>query len=177
MHKERKDKSEAKRLMEMQQQELEAHLSEEVGEIPKSTKRHIPANARSEANAKIAAMFEEVAEYEADIKEYEVILALLETIPLMQLAIEIAKLTSSSEDEAQDEILSILTHALKKELTLKAIVEAYDESELKHHLAHHYTALIKIKESYIKEEFNDMKIRGLKPDYVRKVYKNYHGIE
>ena len=37
--------------------------------------------------------------------------------------------------------------------------------------------LVNIKTEHVAEERAEMKLRGMKPDHIRKVYRKYHGLE
>ena len=51
------------------------------------------------------------------------------------------------------------------------------EKEIRDILVKRWEMLITIKKEHVKEELAEMKLRGMKPDHIRGVYKKYHGIE
>ena len=56
---------------------------------------------------------------------------------------------------------------------------AYDgnfETDVRNILVQRWKTLISIKKEHIKEEETDMKIAGLKPSFVKRMYKQIHGI-
>ena len=50
------------------------------------------------------------------------------------------------------------------------------EAEVREVLVKRWEFLVDIKKEHIAEERADMKLRGMKPDHIRKVYYNYHGV-
>jgi hypothetical protein len=50
------------------------------------------------------------------------------------------------------------------------------ESDLKEILVNRWEFLIEIKKEHVADERADMKLRCMKPDHIRKVYYNYHGV-
>jgi flavodoxin len=51
------------------------------------------------------------------------------------------------------------------------------ETELKNIFIKRHETLIAIMKEHIKEEFYEIKIRGLKPNFVKRIYQEFHGIE
>ena len=51
------------------------------------------------------------------------------------------------------------------------------DREVRAVLTKRWEMLITIKKEHVKEELAEMKLRGMKPDHIRKVYQKFHGLE
>ncbi|HEY9189857.1 MAG TPA: hypothetical protein VIM88_03235 [Sulfurovum sp.] len=191
-------------LKELQMQELrESYGIEPEEEIntPTYTKAR---NAQKEKNAKIAALYDDIAEYEENLKGFEVELEIVNEHPLKDIATALREKFPNEERDYDKELSTVLeagwtqlveeaqSHP-KEQLELIRQTEFSDvaemlkaqypehagdfEAEIRAILAKRWEILIETIKEHIKEEKYDMKIRGLKPDYVEGVYKKYHGIE
>ena len=196
-----KPKSE-KLLMELQMEELRASFGIKK-EDSDAIKR--PSNARSEANAKIAALYEAAGEYEAELERFEDELEIIESHSLEDLATVLSEKFPSEEGSVEQELKEVVmvgwrqlveakqTHP-KEQLALieasafsdiltklKAAYPEYEgdfEAQMKEVLVKRWEMLIEIKKEHIAEEREEIEEhRGLKPDYARGVYRKYHGLD
>lgn len=191
-------------LKELQMQELKESYGikpEDEINTPKYTKAR---NAQKEKNAKIAALYDDIAEYEEDLKGFEIELEIVKENALKDIATALREKFPDEERDYAKELDVVLeagwtqlvevkeTHPkeqleLIRQTEFGNVVErlnaAYPgyagdfEAEVREILVKRWENLIDIKKEHIKEEKYDMKIRGLKPDYVEGVYKKHHGIE
>ena len=162
-----------------------------------------PSNARSEANAKIAALYEAAGEYEEELERFEEELEIIESHSLEDLAAVLSEKFPSEEGSVEQELKEVVmvgwrqlvevkqTHP-KEQLDLieasafgdmatklKAAYPEDDiEAQMKEVLVKRWEMLIEIKKEHIAEEREDIEEhRGLKPDYARGVYRKYHGLD
>lgn len=193
------DRDETRRLMELQKDALK----EEHGVDLESSKNRIPANARSANNAKIAALYEDAAEYEAELEVFEAELEILNDNALSDLIAKLNENNPGYEGDYEQEIATVVVNAwtqlaqeqnaqleeqieLLKKTTFSDMVEKLNEAfpdyagdfeaEIREVLVKRWEFLIDIKKEHIADERADMKLRGMKPDHIRKVYYNYHGV-
>ena len=190
-----------KRLLELQMEELKASfgIKKEDSDVER------PSNARSEANAKIAKLYEDAAEYEEELEGFEEELEVINTNELKDIAAALNQKFPNYEGNYAQELKAVLeagwthfvevaqTHSkeqleLIKETEFGDLVERFNavypeyngdfETEVRDLLVKRWDTLIAIKKEHIQEEREDIEeYRGLKPDYAKGVYKKYHGIE
>ena len=191
-------------LKELQMQELrESYGIEPEEEIntPMYTKAR---NAQKEKNAKIAALYDDIAEYEKNLKGFQAELDLIKENALKDIASALReKFPNEERDYAKEldavleagwtQLVEIAQSHPKEQLEfirqtdfgdvaegLNAAYPEYEgdfEAEIRAILVKRWEMIIETIKGHIKDEKYDMKIRGLKPDYVEGVYKKYHGIE
>ncbi len=186
---------ENRRIMEMQKDALK----EEHGVSEDSAPR-IPANARSANNAKIAALYNDAAEYEAELQGFEAELDILNDNTLADLVMKLDENTPEYEGNYAEELAAAVVNAwtqlvevekthpveqleLLKKTAFSEMVEKLNaafpeyegdfEAEIREILVKRWEFLIDIKKEHIADERADMKLRGMKPDHIRKVYYNY----
>ncbi len=189
-----------KLLMELQMEELRASFGIKK-EDSDAIKR--PSNARSEANAKIAALYEAAGEYEAELERFEEELEIIESHSLEDLATALNERFPSEEGSVEQELKEVVmvgwrqlvevkhTHPKEQLVLIEAsafgdmatkLKAAYPEddieAQMKEVLVKRWEMLIEIKKEHIAEEREDIEEhRGLKPDYARGVYRKYHGLD
>ena len=197
-------KKESSRYLELQMKELkESHaVDQEESSTPKSTQENNKKDNR-EKNAKIAKLYDDAAEYEADLKGFEEELEIVNANELKDIAAVLQKSFPEEDRDYAQEIDSVLkvawTHYVEVEKThpqeqleliqetefcdlvekLTATYPEYEgdfETEIREILVKRWNMLISIKKEHVKEELAEMKILGLKPKYVKRVYEQYHGI-
>ena len=185
--------------MEMQMEELKAtYADDKVDSPPKKNNAN-----KSEKNAAIAKLYEDAAEYEEDLQVFEDELEVITSNELKNIP---ALLTQKFPDEERDfaqELKAIVvaswTHFVEVEKThpkeqLEMIKETefcdfvenlnaqYPdntdgfEEEIKSIMLKRWEMLIGIKKEHIKQEHDEIKIAGLKPKWVKKIYEKFHDI-
>ena len=192
------DRDETRRLMEIQKDALK----EEHG-VDVNAGGRIPKNARHPNNEKIAKLYEDAAEYEAELEGFEAEFEILNDNTLGDLVAKLNENNPEYEGNYEEEITTVVVNGwtqlveeqkshpveqldLLKQTTFSDMVgklgETFPdytgdfEAEIKEILVKRWEFLIEIKKEHIADERADMKLRGMKPDHIRKVYYNYHGV-
>ena len=196
-------KDDKKLYLELQMDELKDSLGiEDENPTPKKKNTN---SARSAENAEIAKLYEDAAEYEADLKGFEDELEVVKANVLKDIAAALIKEfpEENKERDYAKELKTILdagwTNAVEVEKThpqeqlelVKAsefgeVVEklsaAYPdatndfEAEVRALLVKRWDNLITIKKAHVAEEIAEIKTTGLKPKYAKRVYEQYHGL-
>ncbi|HIP21233.1 MAG TPA: hypothetical protein EYG70_08940 [Sulfurimonas sp.] len=178
---------ENRRIMEMQ---MDA-LKDEHGVDIDSSKDRIPKNARSANNKKLADIYDDAAEYEAELKGFESELEIVNDSSLADLVAKLNENNPQYEGNYAKEIAEVavngVTHLVEKKSHSQehlALVEKMDfttysgelEFEIREILVKRWEFLVEIKKEHIADERAEMKLMGMKPDHLRKVHYNYHGL-
>lgn len=189
---------ETKRYMELQMEELKAaHADEVESSAPKKK------NNNDSKNIELAKLYEDAAEYEEELECFQAELEIINAHEIKDIAGVLHKELPDEERDYAKELQAILiaswTHAVEVEKThpaepLELIKEAelgdvvqklsqafpnYDgsfETSLKELLVRRWEVLIAIKKDHLKEEIDEIYIAGLKPSFVKRIYKQVHGI-
>lgn len=191
-----------KRLLELQMDELKTEIEEieHVEEKPITSTPQPPKNSRNN-DAEIAALYEDAAEYELELEWFEKELATLQSNHLTQLVDSLNAIHPEYEGDYEKEVKSVLENGWQllvqknsnycdeylevlKGLSVSEAVQKLSqmqsdidfEADFKSILQERWNNIIAIKKEHIKEEIAEIKTRGLKPDYVKKIYKRFHGI-
>jgi len=192
---------ETKRYMELQMEELKEACAVTEEENPTPKKKN---NNNNSKNAEIAKLYEDAAEYEEDLKSFEAELEIITTNSFADIPKLLVEKFSNDERDYVQEIKNLLEFTwksytqeqkpnAKEQLQIiqstklsdliNILTQTYPvyegdfESEIKELLITRWETLIAIKKEHIKEEITEIKIMGLKPNYVQRIYKQYHGIE
>lgn len=188
--------------MELQMEELKSSL-----EAKKDQKTLEAAEEKNriqrEKNAKVAAMYDDAAEYEADLAGFEAELEIVKANELKNIATALKEAFPDEERDFGTELDTILkagwTHYVEVEEShpkeqleiinatsfsdaLERLSAAYPdyknfEADIRALLHKRWENLIEIKKEHIKQELAEIKTTGLKPKYVKRVYEQYHGIK
>ncbi len=176
------------RLLELQMADLKASYG-----IPEDAPRSTTNNDRSENSRKIAALYEDAAEYEEELETFEAELEIVKASELKDIVTRLNEKFPEYEGDYKKELKAVLeahwtqfvevdkTHP-QEELTLiqeQDFSQYPDEmsSKVKDVLIKRWEMLVTIKKEHVAEERAEMKLRGMKPDHIRKVYRKYHGLE
>jgi len=190
-----------KRYMEMQMDEMKDFHSENNEEKDSTPKKR---NDDREKHAEVAKLYEDLAEYEEDLKCFEDELEVVNANELKDIAASLTQKLPDEERDYEKELKAVLeagwtfmvevqkTHPkeqldLIKDSDLSDVVEKFNstftdyvgdfETDVRNILVKRWETLIAIKKEHIKEEITEIKTLGLKPNYVKRAYKIYHGIE
>lgn len=190
--------------MEMQMDELKASLGDDKDGIKENSTPKKNTSATDQKNIELAKLYEDLAEYEEELEGFEEELELINSNQLKDLPASFAKKFPGEDRDYTQELKAILvatwTHFVEAEKThsqesleliketgfcdvvetLNAAYPEYDgsfETEIKNILVKRWEALIDIKKEHIKEEEDDIYIAGLKPSFVKRIYKQVHGIK
>ncbi|HIP54659.1 MAG TPA: hypothetical protein EYH11_04250 [Sulfurimonas autotrophica] len=192
---------ETKRYMELQMEELKEACVVTEEENPTPKKKN---NNNNSKNAEIAKLYEDAAEYEEDLKGFEAELEIITTNSFADIPKLLVEKFSNDERDYVQEIKNLLEFTWKSYIEeqkpdakeqleiiqstklsdlINVLTQTYPEyegdfeTEIKELLITRWETLIAIKKEHIKEEIAEIKIMGLKPNYVQRIYKQYHDIE
>jgi hypothetical protein len=190
----------AKAYKELQLEELKTLHGVEVDPVKRDPKSR---SGRPE-DAEIAKLYEDAAEYEGELERFKEELEIIRNHDVKALA---SALAASFQDEDQNyaqELKAVIETGWKQRVEVdqthpqaqlelvrdtrfgdiaEKLAEAWPgyegdfEAEIKGMLVQRWELYIEIKKEHIKEETSYIKTLGLKPDYAKKVYNRYHGIE
>lgn len=154
-------------------------------------------------NAEIAKMYEDAAEYEADLKGFEEELEVVNANALENIATALRAKFPHEERDYNQELQTTLeagwTQYVEVELThpkeqlgiiknsnianvVEKLKSAYPdyagdfEADVRKLLTTRWGNLIAIKKEHVKQELAEIKTTGLKPKYVKRIYEQYHGL-
>lgn len=163
-------------------------------------KKNSKINAK---NIALAKMYEDAAEYEEELVSFEKELEIINANSLKDivevLTKELPDDTTDYAKELKSTLVAIWTYKVETEkthtveqLNLIKQTEFCDvvekmaemepdykndfEAEVKQALIKRLEIFIAIKKEHIKEEETEIKIAGLKPSFVKRIYKQVHGI-
>ena len=166
-----------------------------------STKEAIKHNPK---NIELAKLYEDAYEYEEELAAFEAELEVVKANKVEELAEALSQELPDEERDYHKELQGILvatwTHKVEtqqthpqeqldviKNSTLSDVVEKLSSTfpeyegdfskEVKAAFTDRLNTLITIKKDHIKEEMDDLKIAGLKPSFVKRIYKQVHGIK
>jgi len=191
-----------KLLLELQMEELKATYGiKPEDSIPQADR---PNMNRTPEKAKIAKLYEDAAEYEEDLRCFEAELEIINKNKIKDITHALNKEFPNYEGNYVEESKAVLeagwtnlvevekTHTQEqleciKNSELSSVLEKLNtqypnysgnfEDDIKNILIKRWEMLIAIKKEHIKEELAEMKLRGMKPDHIRKVYNKFHGLE
>ena len=154
-------------------------------------------------NIELAKLYEDAAEYEEELECFEAELEVVNANKIKDIARALNKELPDEERDYAKELQGILvagwtyavevknTHSIEqleliKETELCDVVEKLSsafpdhdgdfETSVKEILVARWATLIAIKKDHLKEEIDDLYIAGLKPSFVKRIYKQVHGI-
>ncbi len=190
-----------KRYLELQMEELKEAHADNIAQNAGVKKENPNHNAK---NAAIAEMYNDAAEYEADLKGFEDELFLVNKHSFKDIATEMhAAFPKEEERDFLVELNTIVelgwtdlvevqkTHPVEQLKLIKAtdftqMIEVFNakfpdyagdfEAEARVFLAQRWERIINIKKEHIKQELYEINTSGLKAKYVKRVYQKYHGL-
>ncbi len=192
---------ETKRYMELQMEELKAAYAVDPKEASSSKKKN---NANDAKNIELAKLYEDAAEYERELESFEAELEVINENDLKDIAEVLSQKLPDEERDYAQELKNVLiagwTHLVEVEQThpveqlelIKAVEfcdvaeklnVAYPDykgdfsAEIRDVLVKRWETLIAIKKEHIEEEIAEIYIAGLKPSFVKRIYKQVHGIK
>lgn len=189
--------------MELQMEELKNSLGVEKESEAQKAAAEEKNRIQREKNAKVAAMYDDAAEYEADLAGFEAELEIVKNNKLSEIAKSLKEAFPEEERDFGAELDTIIkagwTHYVEVEEShpkeqlaiiesanfsnaLEKLNAAYPEyknfeADIRKLLEKRWENLIAIKKEHIKQELAEIKTTGLKPKYVKRVYEQYHGIK
>lgn len=190
------------RLLELQMEELRASYGIKIDKTaPKNPKSD---NSRSANSEKIAKLYEDAAEYEEELKCFEDELVVINANELKDIPSALTKAFPDYDGNYSNELKVVLeagwtylvevekthpqealeiiketefTDALEKLNTRFSDPTNDFETDIRNILVKRWEMLVSIKKEHVKEELAEMKLRGMKPDHIRKVYRKFHGLD
>ncbi len=147
--------------------------------VKKETKKDDKFN---EKNAKLAELYEDAAEYEEELEQLEKELDIIKNTSFENLIKSLSFNNANNRDfesELKNIVLSKIDEDKKREvesLTFEEFSKLNYVDEIKSIIQQHWELLIEIKKEHIKEEHSNLKIMGLKPHFVKKIYKQVNGL-
>jgi len=192
------------RLLELQMKELkDTYGLDEEAEQEEAPAAKAKSTAKNPKDATLAEMYADAADYEKELEAFTAELDVINANELKVIAEALSKELPVEDRDYAKELQAILvatwTHLvetgkseLQEQLELIKVTEFCDvvekltselpdyngnfEKEIKDVLVKRWEALISIKKEHIKEEMDEIYIAGLKPSYVKRIYKRYYGI-
>lgn len=167
---------------------------------------HLKAEAAKknrDKNADVAKLYENAAEYEKELECFEKELEILNANALNDVVTVLNKMLPDDERNYEKELKNAViaawqnfvdintSHSIEQlELIkvtefsdiVKKLMNAYPddnvdfEKMIRDILVNRLETLIAIKKEHIEEEIEEIYIAGLKPSFVKRIYKEYHGI-
>ncbi len=193
--------TETKRYMELQMEEMMETYGVEEDQKAKDEKHE---QRQREKNAKIAELYEDCAEYEEDLISFENELFIINNNSLDEIASVLTEKLPSDERDYEKELKNVLevgwnykvetlqSHPKEQLDVIKShefsgianrLKEAFPdyngdfEAEVKEVVVNRWQTLIAIKKDHIKEEIAEIKTMGLKPNYVKRIYREFHNLK
>lgn len=154
-------------------------------------------------NADVAKLYEDAAEYEKELESFEKELDIIKANELKNIPGALSAKFSDEQRNYPQELKAVLiagwtelietekTHPIEqldiiKETDFCDVVEKLStvysdyndnfEATVRNILLKRWENLIAIKKEHIEEEMEEIYIAGLKPSFVKRIYKEYHGI-
>ena len=162
------------------------------------------AAQQNQKNIDLAKLYEDAYEYEEELASFEAELEVVNSHKIEELASALNTELPNQDRDYNKELQGILvgtwehkvetlkTHPkeqldLIKDSTLSNVVEKLNSefpqyegnfnTEVKAAFTDRLKTLIIIKKQHIEEEIEDIYIAGLKPSYVKRIYKQVHGLK
>jgi hypothetical protein len=192
------------RLLELQMKELkETYGVDEVEDAEVAPVVKAKSTAKNPKDAKLAEMYADAAEYEKELEGFESELEVVNANALKDIPEALSRELPNEDRDYAQELQAILvaqwTHLVEtlkthpaEQLevvkvtpfvdTVEALSSAFPDAGdfdkmIRDILVSRWSMLIDIKKEHIKEEMDEIYIAGLKPSFVKRIYKRYHGIQ
>lgn len=182
--------------------EDEDFISQSEQDTSAKSKTTASKNSKNK-NADVAKLYEDAAEYEKELEGFEKELEIINTTKIKDIAQILTQKLPDEDRNYEEELKAILvagwvhlveiekTHPIeqleliqKTELSnvIEELNNAYPdyngnfEAIAKGMFIARLETLIAIKKEHIEEEIEEIYIAGLKPSFVKRIYKEFHGI-
>lgn len=176
----------------------DANKKEKIAKLKDSAEKNNRAK-----NADVAKLYENAAEYEKELECFEKELEVVNVNELKDIAEVLTKNFPDEERDYLQELKTVVlagwtyfveidkTHPIEqleliKETDFPNLIEKLStlypdysgdfESDIRRILVKRWETLIAIKKEHIEEEIEEIYIAGLKPSFVKRIYKEFHGI-
>lgn len=181
----------------------EEDSAREINKAKIAELKEIAAKNNREKNADVAKLYEDAAEYEKELEAFEKELEIITDNKFKEIAGALSKKFPDEARNYSEELKTVLmagwtelveaekTHPIEqleliKETDFGDIVEKLSavypdykgdfETDVRGILLKRWENLIAIKKEHIEEEMEEIYIAGLKPSFVKRIYKEFHGI-
>lgn len=192
----------------MEEKNSKLYLELQMDELRESLGVEVPLksanSAQNEKNAQLAKLYEDAAEYEAQLLSFERELEVINNVAIEDM---VSQLTLQLPDENRDFAQELKAIVLAGWSQFSDVDSAHIDTQLALINASHFheipqrmheayadyekdfavimrTILVKslendiaIKKLHIEEEMEEIYVAGLKPSFVKKIYKKYYGLE
>ena len=183
---------------------MEDEDSAEEENNAKVVKKKAPPKNNNNKNAEVAKLYEDAFEYEEELEAFEQELEIINTNQLKDISKVLTKQLPDEDRDYEEELKAVLilgwTHLVEAEQThpkeqLDFIKEnefsdlvvqfgtnfpAYAnefEAKVREIFLKRWETIIAIKKEHIEQEIEEIYIAGLKPSFVKRIYKQFHGIK
>ena len=187
------------RLLELQMEELKATYG-----IDTKQEASAPKKSKNDKDIELAKLYEDAAEYEEELEGFEEELEIINANELKDIAVALKQELPNEERNYAQELSAVLiagwTHFVEvgkthpkeqleliKETDFCEVVEKLStafpdysgdfDTDVRDVLVKRWETIINIKKEHIKEEMDEIYIAGLKPSFVKRIYKQVHGIK
>lgn len=172
-------------------------------QVPSEKKVNKNNKKNNEKNIELAKMYEDAAEYEEELESFEAELAVINANKLEDIVLALTKELPNEERDYAQELKAILvaawtykvetekTHSqaqldlikdtefcdvIEKLTTMDPDYEGDFAADVRSVLVKRLEMLIAIKKEHIEQEIEEIYIAGLKPSFVKRIYKQVHGL-
>jgi len=163
-----------------------------------------PKKNNNNKNAEVAKLYEDAYEYEEELEAFEKELEIINSNQLKDIAKILTQYFSDEDRNYEAELKAVLilgwTHLVEVEQThpkeqlefiqeneFSKLIETFPshfpeyanefESKVREIFLKRWETIIAIKKEHIEQEIEDIYIAGLKPSFVKRIYKQFHGIK
>ena len=182
---------------------MEDEDSAEEENNAKVVKKKAPPKNNNNKNAEVAKLYEDAFEYEEELEAFEQELEIINSNELKNISKALTQHFSDEDRNYEEELKAVLTlgwtHLVETEKTHpKEQLEFIKENEFSNLVVQFGTkfpehanefeakvreiflkrweTIIAIKKEHIEQEIEEIYIAGLKPSFVKRIYKQFHGI-
>ena len=184
---------------------MEDEDSTEEENNPKAVKKKTPPkNNNNNKNAEVAKLYEDAFEYEEELEAFEKELEIINSHQLKDITKVLSQHFSDEDRNYEEELKAVLilgwTHLVEAEQThpkeqlafiqeneFSKIIETFStnfpeyanefEAKVREIFLKRWETIIAIKKEHIEQEIEEIYIAGLKPSFVKRIYKQFHGIK
>jgi len=182
---------------------MEDEDSAEEENNAKVVKKKAPPKNNNNKNAEVAKLYEDAFEYEEELEAFEQELEIINSNELKNISKALTQHFSDEDRNYEEELKAVLTlgwtHLVETEKThpkeqldfikeneFSNLVVQFGtkfpehanefEAKVREIFLKRWETIIAIKKEHIEQEIEEIYIAGLKPSFVKRIYKQFHGI-
>ena len=182
---------------------MEDEDSPEEENNAKVVKKKAPPKNNNNKNAEVAKLYEDAFEYEEELEAFEQELEIINSNELKNISKALTQHFSDEDRNYEEELKAVLTlgwtHLVETEKThpkeqldfikeneFSNLVVQFGskfpehanefEAKVREIFLKRWETIIAIKKEHIEQEIEEIYIAGLKPSFVKRIYKQFHGI-